>query len=182
MPKALTLAEKKQRALKVKEEPSETGTLETVVRVEGQPEVKRTRKKRSTFNGTEGKLSMSRPHIPGYHLHILNDINGRIQQALDNGYEFVTSEEVGGASNSNVTNRNTDLGDKVRFQVGHDDKGSPLYGYVMKIPEDWYAEDQKAIQDRNDKIDHAIRQGKVTADGQSSDGFYTPKGGISMKN
>lgn len=182
MPKALTLQEKKDRALalKAKQADKQEASVEVVNIVEGTV-VKKTRKKRGTFNGTEGKLAVAHL-IDGYHLHILNDTPGRITQALDSGYEFVTSEEVGGATNNNVTNRNTDLGDKVRFLVGHNDQGNELFGYLMKIPQEWYDEDQQLLQSRNDKVDNAIRSGKVTAEGQSADGFYVPRGGISMKN
>lgn len=177
--RALTLDEKKERAL-AKQAARLAEKEESVPIVNEAGEV-RTRKKRGTFNGTEGKLNVAHT-IEGYHLHILNDMPGRITQALDNGYEFVFPEEVGGVTNSNVTDRNSDLGEKVRFLVGHDEKGNALFGYLMKIPEEWYDEDQQAIQDRNDKIDNAIRKGKVVGDGQTTDGFYVPKGGISMKN
>ena len=182
MPKALTLQEKKDRvlALKAKQADKQEASVATETVVEGTV-VKRTRKKRGTFNGTEGKLSVAHL-IDGYHLHILNDVPGRISQAIDSGYEFVTPDEVGGATNNNVTSRNTDLGDKVRFLVGHNDQGNELFGYLMKIPQEWYDEDQQLLQGRNDKVDNAIRKGKVVAEGQSADGFYVPSGGISMKN
>ena len=128
------------------------------------------RQRRSAFNGTRGKLQVGHS-IPGYHLHILNDTPGRIQQAQESGYEFVSPEEVGGVTN-NVTSRNTDIGDKVRFLVGTTDGGEPLYAYLMKIKQEWYDEDQKELQRRNEQIDAAIRGGKLTGDGMSTEGFY----------
>jgi hypothetical protein len=130
--------------------------------------VERTRQ-RGAFNGTRGKLQVGKS-IPGFHLHIFNDTPGRIQASLDTGYEFVHPEEVGGVT-ENVTSRNTDLGDKVRFLVGSQD-GEPQYAYLMKIREDWWLEDQKELQIRNDKTDAAIRGGKLTGDGMTSEGFY----------
>ena len=96
-------------------------------------------RKRGVFNGTQGKLQVN-TEIPGFHLHIFNDTPGRIQNATENGYEFVHPSEVGGVM-ENVTSRNTDLGDKVRFLVGAGDKGEPMYAYLMKIKEEWWEED-----------------------------------------
>jgi len=127
------------------------------------------RKQRSAFNGTRGKLQVGHL-IPGYHLHIFNDSPGRIQAAIDSGYEFVSPDEVGGTM-ENVTSRNTDLGDKVRFLVGTDGN-DPVYAYVLKIKEEWWKDDQADLQKRNDATDAAIRSGKLTKDGMSSDGFY----------
>ena len=38
-------------------------------------------RKKGVFNGTQGKLQVGN-QIEGYHLHIFNDMPGRIQQAL----------------------------------------------------------------------------------------------------
>lgn len=103
-------------------------------------------------------------------MHIFNDSPGRIQAAIDSGYEFVSPDEVGGTM-ENVTSRNTDLGDKVRFLVGTDGN-DPVYAYVLKIKEEWWKDDQADLQKRNDATDAAIRSGKLTKDGMSSDGFY----------
>ena len=134
---------------------------------------------RNVFNGTQAKLTVNN-QIPGYHMHIFNDEPGRIQTAIDGGWEFVTPDEVGGVKDS-VTSGNTDLGDKVRFLVGTSEKGDGLYAYLMKIKEEWWEEDQAEIQKRNDRVDDAIRGGVNVKDGTSADGFYTPKGGISYK-
>ena len=134
---------------------------------------------RNVFNGTQAKLTVNH-QIPGYHMHIFNDEPGRIQTAIDGGWEFVTPDEVGGVKDS-VTSGNTDLGDKVRFLVGTSEKGDGLYAYLMKIKEEWWEEDQAEIQKRNDRVDDAIRGGVNVASGTSAEGFYTPKGGISYK-
>lgn len=134
------------------------------------------RRKRGVFNGTKGKLSVD-TNLPGYHLHIMNDDKTRIQDALDNGYVFVKPEEVEGLSD-NVVAKNGDLGDsRIRFLVGSRDKGEPMYGYLMKIRQEWYEEDQAELQAKNNRIDAAIRNGKVTGD---NPGFYVPQGGIKL--
>lgn len=131
---------------------------------------------RNVFNGTQAKLTVNN-QIPGYKLHIFNDEPGRIQTALDGGWEFVTPDEVGGVKDS-VTSGNTDLGEKVRFLVGTSEKGDGLYAYLLKIKQEWWEEDQAEIQKRNDRVDDAIRGGVNVKDGTSSDGFYTPREGI----
>jgi len=162
MAKALTIEEKKEQALT--RTTNERTTRERV---------------RNVFNATQAKLTVNK-QIPGYHLHIFNDEPGRIQTAIDGGWEFVTPDEVGGVKDS-VTSGNTDLGDKVRFLVGTSEKGDGLYAYLLKIKQEWYDEDQAEIQKRNDRVDDAIRGGVNVASGTSAEGFYTPKGGISYK-
>lgn len=140
-----------------------------------------TRTRRGVFNGTEQKLRVSK-EIPGYHLHILNDTPGRIDTALDGGYEFVSPEEVGGISDR-VTALNTELSNnRVRYLVGTGEGGAPMYAYLMKIRQEWYDEDQEGLQHKVDGVDAAIRSGKNPTSGSSSDGFYSPRGtGISYK-
>lgn len=135
---------------------------------------KPTRKKRGVFNGTEQKLKVGKS-IPGYHLHIMNDTPGRITEALDGGYEFVTPGEVDGVV-ERVTSTNTDISDRVRYLVGTDASGGALYAFLMKQRIEWHEEDQADLKGRNDYVDDTIRSGKNVKDGQSSEGFYTPKG------
>lgn len=165
MPRALTIEEKVERAeAKIARNSSERDT----------------RSRRNTFNGTQQKLSINRT-IEGYHLHIFNDVPGRIDQALASGYEFVLPDEVGGVS-TNVVSRNTDIGDKVRYLVGTDGSNNPQYAYLMKLRQEFYEEDQADLQARNDRMDEAIKSGKLTKDGQTPEGFYSNKGDIKMSN
>jgi hypothetical protein len=165
MPEALTIEEKKEKALEKQ--------------VRNNSERPAQERKRNVFNGTQGKLSVNYT-IEGYHLHGFNDENGRIADALDGGYEFVTPEEVGGVK-ENVVSRNTDLGDKVRWLVGRTTEGGPLYCYLMKIKQEWFEEDQAILQAKNNLIDDAIRKGRNTKDGSSAEGFYAPREGINYK-
>ena len=135
-----------------------------------------TRKRRNVFNGTEAKLGV-REQIPGFHLHIFTDSGSRIQEALDNGYEFVRPDEIGGIS-ENVVSRNGDLGDRIRYLVNPRAEGTEQYGYLMKQRLEWFEEDQRALQVRNSQVDTAIRRGKVTGDNPN---FYVPQGGINVK-
>ena len=118
MAKALTIEEKKEQALT--RTTTERPTRERI---------------RNVFNGTQAKLTVNH-QIPGYVLHIFNDEPGRIQTAIDGGWEFVAPDEVGGVKDS-VTSGNTDLGEKVRYLVGTSEKGDGLYGYLLKMKQEW---------------------------------------------
>lgn len=184
MPAALTLDQVKARAeakqAAYQEAKGTAVSVDTPATITNTPEVKpeRPNRNRSAFNGTDGKLKVNKPNLPGYHLHILNDYPGRIDEAVSKGYEFVSPGEVGGTS-VNVVDHNTDIGDKVRFLVGRNEQGGPLYAYLMKIRQEWYDEDQAELQKRNDLIDTSIRKGQLSTGG--TDGFYVPRGGITMK-
>jgi len=166
MPRALTYEEKRDRNMAAQQVQQDSPTA----LADGA-----TRKRRNVFNGTEAKLSVQ-TQIPGYHLHVLTDTGGRIQAAMDSGYEFVRPDEVGGVS-ENVVSRNGDLGERIRFLVNPRAEGSEQYGYLMKQRLEWYEEDQAELQAKNNRIDASIRKGKVTGDNPS---FYTPKGGIKL--
>lgn len=127
------------------------------------------RRNRGAFNGTRGKLQVGHL-ITGYHLYFFNDEPGRIQAALDAGWEFVSPEEVGYAS-TNVTSTNVDLGDRVSVIGSKNDMGEPVKQILLKIKQEWWDEDQAEIQARNDKTDTSIRRGKGGT-GVDTTGFY----------
>jgi hypothetical protein len=95
---------------------------------------------------------------------------------MDSGYEFVRPDEVGGVS-ENVVSRNGDLGERIRFLVNPRAEGTEQYGYLMKIRQEWYEEDQAELQAKNNRIDASIRKGKITGENPS---FYSPRDGIKV--
>lgn len=161
MPKALTVKEKEEKVL-----------------ARTQNERPRATRGRNKFNGTEGKLAVNLL-IDGYKLRVFNDTPGRIQDALDSGWEFVSPEEVSGVRD-NVVSRNTDLTDKIRYVVNPNGDDTEKYGYLMKKRQEWFDEDQEELQAKNDLIDKAIQSGTNVAPGHSSEGFYVPKDGIKI--
>jgi len=111
------------------------------------------------------------PEIPGFHCYWFNDDAGRIESAMQAGYEFVRPSEVH-INQTNVANDvsqsgSTDEGDRVSIVVGEARHGGPQRAYLMKIPLDWFLEDQAALQARNDAIADAIKRGRI---GQKEDG------------
>ena len=167
MPRALTYEEKVERQnARLNQQKSDSPSVASDGTI---------RKRRNTFNGTEAKLGV-RTQIEGYHLHVFTDAGARIQEALDSGYEFVKPDEVGGVS-ENVVSRNGDLGERIRFLVNPRAEGSEQYGYLMKIRQEWFEEDQAELQAKNNRIDAAIRKGKITGENPA---FYTPRDGIKL--
>jgi len=119
--------------------------------------------RRIPMSAPQAKLAT--PTIPGYHLHWLNDIPGRINQAIAGGYEFVEPEETfvndRNPGSPSAASGSSDLGSRVSVVVGSDDKGNEIRAYLMKIRNEWYEQDQQASQDRVDQVANAMRQGKA---------------------
>lgn len=109
------------------------------------------------------RARLSTPDIPGFHCHWINDHPGRVAQAVQAGYVFVSKSEalvtVPDLAGS-LVGEGTDLGDRVSLVVGRGEGGTPLRAYLMKIRQEWYHEDQRAHIAHVDAIHEALRQGK----------------------
>ena len=130
----------------------------------------RTQQKRRPFGVAQTRLAVNK-EIEGYHLRWINDEPGRVEQAMESGYSFVEAEEVGKVARED---------NRVRELVGvARDEKSPMYAYLMKIPQEFYLEDRGIIENQNKQIENAIKQGKINQ--SAGDGRYVPSGGISYK-
>lgn len=116
----------------------------------------RAQRRRQPLNGRALRLQVFGT-IPGYHLYIAKDEGARLQLMIDAGYDFVSPSELQGFG---AQAHNTDPGDKVRFVLGANGS-EPLYGYLMKIKEEFWLEDQAALERVNRDIDDQIRGGRV---------------------
>lgn len=126
---------------------------------------KPTRNKRIPLNGTRTKLGIDKK-IEGYHLHWINDTVGRLYDAEQGGYEFVSPSEVGAS----------DEGNRVKRRVGVNEDNTPLFAYLMKIREDWWLEDQAESQKLPDQFDELVRGGNTEAFKNK----YVPSSGIKL--
>lgn len=117
----------------------------------------RTRPTRTPFGGL--KLKLSAIPIPGFHLHWVNEAPGRLEEATIGGYEFVDEQEQLAPGQSRQAN--SDLGTRVRRLVGRGEDGNAQYAYLMKIPLDWYDQDQRELQAKVDAVDNMIRRAKM---------------------
>lgn len=130
----------------------------------------RAQAKRVPFGTPRTRLSLN-TQLEGFHYRWINDLPGRLSQAQEGGYSFVEPSEVGKEPTEN--NRVFEL-------VGLQKDGvNPLHAYLMKIPQEWYLEDDKVKQSQLDEIDTAIKGGK--ADSGLKDNRYIPTAGISIK-
>lgn len=84
------------------------------------------------------------------------DHGSRIQEAINGGYDFVTSD---GKIILGDTTKIEDLNRRVKKLVGTNKDDSPMYAYLMAIRQEFYDEDQAAKEEQNMLVDDAIRGG-----------------------
>ncbi len=114
------------------------------------------------------------PDIPGYHLHWFRDWEpGRIERAKRAGYEFVMDSEVRvnsvGLGSDTTKSGNTDLGSMVSVVGGGvDDKGNPGRLILMKLKQELWEQDQRALDDRSAQFVSTVSNGMVGAENPSA--------------
>jgi len=91
------------------------------------------------------------PEMPGWHLHWFLEKN--VPRALQAGYEFVDFNEVPtnqtGLGNDVRSSGSADLGDRVRVLSGVTENSHPEYLVLMKLPEEFWLEDRRKIDEIN---------------------------------
>jgi len=120
----------------------------------------RQRVHRKPFGRQEAKLKL--PPCPGYAQRWFNDTPGRIERALEAGYEHINDRD----------------GKPIKRSVGTAERGGGLTAYAMKIPQDWFDEDFAAKQEANDETDRAILRGSLNE--REGDHRYIPSSGIKI--
>jgi len=141
-------------------------------------EEKKEERTRIPMSVPQQKLSV--PDIPGYHLHWMNGNPSRISQALKAGYEFVDPEEVdvvnSGLADSASAHGSTDLGSRVSLSAGSslDDNGGEQRLYLMKIRQEWWNDDQRKLEDRNEEIAASLRGGAINNSADGAEQRYIP--------
>lgn len=109
------------------------------------------------------QLRLQVPEIPGYHQHWF--LENRIPRALQGGYEFVDPAETDlnqlGVGADGASQPNADMGSQVRIVGGIGQDGRPEYLVLMKIKEEWWQEDQKALDKVNMNIIDSLRRRKI---------------------
>ena len=125
-----------------------------------------------SFGGPKLKLDVPGV-IPGYHLYWANDsLDGAIEQLLNEGFEFVSPDEVGMQSfRRERTVTDEDTVNRVSRFVGYNPDGGAQRAYLLKLPEDMWAERQAVGERMADERDSAIRRQAAGED----DGRYVPK-------
>ena len=128
-----------------------------------------TRKRTETFGGPRLKLSVI-GEIPGYHLYWENDNEGAIEQLLYEGFEFVEPSEV--SMTSHIVS-DKDTANRVSRYVGVKADNTPMRAYLLKCPDEVWADRKSASLAQADEWDSSIRQARV---GEADAARYIPKG------
>lgn len=110
------------------------------------------------------------PERPGYVRYWFRGDAGRIQRALQAGYQFVNQADVkvnnfdlGGDAKQSGS---TDLGSRVSVITGDETgfDGQPNRLYLMEIPKHLYERGQEFLEETNEGIAQALRSGLIGAD------------------
>jgi len=114
------------------------------------------------------RLEVPEDACPGYHLHWFLDEN--IIRAQRAGYEFVDANEVSlnqkNVATDATVSGNIDMGSRVCVYAGLGQFGKPTYLYLMKLRNEWWEKDQKALEEMNQRIlDRIFRDRQVLDDG-----------------
>lgn len=122
---------------------------------------------------------LSHPNLPGYFCYWFNDVPGRLHRAKQAGYVHVSRQEVPFfGDRDNDPSQKEGLGDYVSTVVGQYDNGTPIYAYLMKIPQQIYDNQQQGREARElAKLKSTKREGqKENVPG--NDELYPVNGGI----
>lgn len=131
-----------------------------------------------------GNKQLEVPEKPGYHRRWFRSEPGRIARAQRAGYQFVSPEDVdlnnfdlGGDAK---VSGNTDMGTRVSIISGEraDSTGQPGRMYLMECPTELYELSRKNIDEINNDIATAIRDGKVEKAGEDNSHKYVKKSGV----
>lgn len=124
---------------------------------EEQEKIRKKRRKGTALGVHHLKLSVPDGLIPSDKIgRWINDVDNRIEMALNSDYEFVTNKDNAHIGNG-IRNENTDIGSKISKIVGSGKNGEPIRAYLMMIDRDWYEEDQAKKEEKNNMIEQAIR-------------------------
>jgi hypothetical protein len=110
--------------------------------------------------GQRNRLSFGKQD-PNFVYRVINDQDERLSQAQEAGYEFVVSDEP--------------LGDKRAAEGGKIDSrvskpvGNNTRGYLMRIPKEFYTQDQNEKMGKIDEMEKALKPDKKA--GQYGEGL-----------
>jgi hypothetical protein len=99
--------------------------------------------------GRRNRLSVSNQD-PNYHYRIVNDIDDRVYLMQQNGWEIVPADQAR-VGDSRVE-ASSALGSKSYISVGGGTKAT-----VMRIPKEYYEEDQRAKQAEVDALEQTMK-------------------------
>lgn len=145
--------------------------MATIERSPKREEAPRTRV--TGFGGPRMKLSVPF-HIEGMHLYWENDDdNGAIEELLYEGFSFVTKDEVGlDRTAERAVVADDDVTSRVSRYVGKKEDGTAMRAYLLKCPEEVWADREKQRAIQGDQWEESIRNEQT----RPSEGRYIPNG------
>lgn len=139
--------------------------------------VQQARRKRSgaPFGSFRAKLSLPVQVPEGEVWKWINNYPGELEAAQASDWSFVSPSEAGLAGQE----------DRVSRFVGTDERGHELHATLMKMPKDWYEEDEKERLELPKRFDQQIKGGLIERErlkqtGTGADMGYVPKAGIKV--
>ncbi len=103
---------------------------------------------------TRNRLSIKN-RDPNYVYRIVNDVDSRIEDLQEQGYEIVPQDQVGPVGDKRVDNTSAP-GSSSYFSVGQGVKA-----VVMRQRKEWYDEDQAIKQQRVDESEQTMKSPKA---------------------
>ena len=125
-------------------------TIPTTSKVETGLKPKRKKPKRKPL-ASKDILKYPKDGLEDFEVRIVNDVPGRVKRFIDAGWEIVTGDKWKGYNASDEPSKMGSIESKHVGKGNHE-----LEGIVMKIPKDWYHEDQQAKQKELDEIEEAM--------------------------
>lgn len=114
------------------------------------------RERENDLGGLTLQLNV-RGEIPGHKLSWVNDEDGGIENRLELGYDFVTQDELNAKQAKIVPDE--DIGNVIsRFVKGTRSDGQALRAYLLKCPDDLWADLESRRYRAADKWDADIRR------------------------
>lgn len=117
------------------------------------------------------------PEIPGWHCHWMRGDPQRINQALRAGYTYVDQDEVDmstfGVANGPGDSGHSDLGTRVSFISGREADGGVERLYLMKLPMEYWLQDQGKYAEMQEQTAAQLRgqKGFIEAGGDNSNRY-----------
>lgn len=107
------------------------------------PAIAQERRVRRTPIGKRNKFTIEN-RDPNYQYRVVNDVEGRVQDLLDQDYEIVLDAKVGDKRVDEISS----LGSAKQISVG-----GGLKAVVMRKRKDWFEDDQAAKQKEIDELE-----------------------------
>lgn len=115
------------------------------------------RPQRASVNGVRNRLNV-RGKEPGYQYRIISDTEDRLLNLEARGYEFVEQKSDVKVGDNRVATP-TSIGSRVTINLG-----GGRTGYLMRIKDEYFEEDQAAKKAEVDRLENALKHPEL--DGQ----------------